>query len=327
MQRRAFIAALGSAAAAWPFAARAQDAPPIPRIGLLLTNSRADEEMRGITGAFRDGLSRLGYVEGKTILIEERFADGKPDRMPALAAELVASNVDLIVTPGLGVSAAHRVTTTVPIIAAATGDLVAEGLAKSLEHPGGNVTGQSIFLSQVLAKRLELLKQTVPSLIRAGVLQLRGLPSNSVDLKATAKLAKALDVELEPFEASDAAGYEAAFSSAAAASIGGFVISDAGPFYGDAGIIASIANGHGVPTVGPPQFAASGVLIGYGVNVPELFRHAATFVDKILKGAKPGDIPIEQATRFKTIVNLKTANALGIEIPPTVLAAADEVIE
>ena len=188
----------------------------------------------------------LGYVEGKTILIKERFADGKPDRMPALAAELVASKVDLIVTPGQGVFAAYRVTTTVPIVAAAADDLVAEGLAESITHPGGNVTGQSIFASQVMAKRLELLKQTVRSLRRAGVLQLRGWPWNGRNLEATAKLAKALDVELEPFEAFDGTSYEAAFSSASAASIGGFVISDAGQFYGDAEIIASIANRHGL---------------------------------------------------------------------------------
>lgn len=326
MRRRAFLSLVGTAAA-WPLAARAQEAPRVPRIGLLLTNSGADEEKRGIPGAFRDGLSRLGYVEGKTILIKERFAEGKPDRMSALAAELVASKVDLIVTPGQGVFAAYRVTTTVPIVAAAADDLVAEGLAESITHPGGNVTGQSILASQVMAKRLELLKQAVRSLRRAGVLQLRGWPWNSRNLEATAKLAKVLDVELEPFEAFDDASYEAAFSSASAASIGGFVISDAGQFYGDAEIIASIANRHGLPTVGPPQSAASGVLIGYGADVPELFRHAATFVDKILRGAKPGDIPIEQATRFLTVVNLKTAKALGLDIPPTLLAAATEVIE
>jgi putative tryptophan/tyrosine transport system substrate-binding protein len=323
MRRRAFIAALG-VAVAWPLAARAQRASRIPRIGLLLTNSEADEEKRGIPAAFLVGLSRLGYVEGKTVVIEARFADGKPDRMPALAAELVASKVDVIVTPGQGVSAAHSVTTTVPIVAAAAGDLVADGLARSLTHPGGNVTGQSIFAPQMLAKRLERLKQTVPSLRRAGLLR---RPGFVVSLEAMAGLAKALDVELEPFDAADAAGYEAAFSSASAASIGGFVISDAGQFYGDAGIIASIANRHGMPTVGAPQLAARGILIGYGVDVPELFRHAATFVDKILKGANPGDIPIEQATKLVTIVNLKTARSLDLEVPPAILAAADEVIE
>ena len=322
MRRREFIGLLGGAAAAWPLAVRGQQPDRMARIGVLVPGGSA---VKPVAEAFREGLRDLGWVEGKNILIEERFGEG--ERLPGLAAELVNLNVDIIVTGGEGVFAAHRVTATVPIVMGAFSDVVALGLAASLSHPGGNITGSTAFPGKMLAKRLELLKEIVPSLTRAGVLLLRGLPSSRLNLDLMAPTAKALKVELLPIEVSGASDYENALSAAASAPIGGLALSDPAQFEADAAVIASIANKHGLPTVGAPIFAARGGLLGYGVNFPELWRHAATFVDKILKGAKPGDIPIEQATRFHTVVNLKTAKAIGVDIPPLLLAAADEVIE
>ncbi len=324
MRRRDFVGLLGASAAAAPFAARAHQSDRIPRIGTLLINTANQE--RGFFGDDPFGLRDLGYIDGKNVHIEARFADGHEDRLQGLAAELVDLKVDVIVTVGEGVYAAHRATTAIPIVMALGGDIVALGLADSLSHPGGNITGSTFFALELLAKRLQLLKEVIPSLTHAGVLLLRGLPSNRLGLDVMAPTAKALNVELQPIEVAGASSYEGALSDAAA-SIGGLVLSDPGQFFGDAAMIASIANNHGLPTIGAPAFAVSGAMLGYGVNLPELWRHAATFVDKILKGAKPGDIPIEQATHFHTIVNLKTAKALGVRIPPMLLARADEVIE
>jgi putative ABC transport system substrate-binding protein len=322
MKRREFIGLLSASVAA-PFAARAQS-DRVPRIGVLLPNTAS--QIKKFFGDDPFGLRDLGYVEGKNVHIEDRFADGHQDRLPGLAAELVNLNVDVIVTAGEGVYAASRVTATVPIVMASAGDIVALGLAASLSHPGGNVTGSIIFGPEVMVKRLELLKEIVPSLRRAGVLLLRGMAANPTNLDAMGPTAKALNVELQPIEVAGASDYENALSAAVSASIGGLVLTDPGQFYGDAAIIASIVNKRGLPTVGAPTLAAIGVL-GYGVSLPELFRRAGAFVDKILKGAKAGDIPIERATHFHLVVNLKTAKALGLEVPPTLLAGADEVIE
>ena len=325
MRRRDFLTLAGGAAGL-PIAARAQQTNKAPRIGLLMPNSAAAEEKDGSLPAFRQALSRLGYVEGMTIVIEMRFADGKIDLLPRLADELVASKVDVIVTAGEGVKAACRATKTVPIVMGTGGDVVALGLAKSLAHPGGNLTGTSVLGLEIEAKKLELLKQVLPFSRRVGVLVGRG-QANIVAESVAARVARALDVELEPFEGFDAASYEAAFSSASAASIGGFVIGNYGQFYGDVDLIVTIANGHRVPTVGAPYFAEKGMLIGYGADGDDAWTRAAAFVDKILKGVKPGDIPIERAALFHTVVNLKTAGLLGLELPRAVLAAADEVIE
>ena len=321
MRRREFIGLVGGAAA-WPLAAAAQAPDRIARIGILVPGGSA---VKQVAEAFREGLRDLGWVEGKNVLIEERFGDG--ERLPGLAAELVNLNVEIIVTGGEGVYAAHRVTAAVPIVMGASSDAVALGLAASLSHPGGNITGSTIFGPQLPAKRLELLKEIVSSLTRAGVLMLRGLPSNRLILDVMAPIAKELKVKLLRIEVSGESDYANALSTAASGSIGGLVLTDPAQFEADAAVIASIAEKHGLPTVGAPVFAARGGLLGYGVNFLELWRHAATFVDKILKGAKPGDIPIEQATRFHTIVNLKTAKAIGVDIPPLLLAGADEVIE
>ena len=324
MRRREFLTLL-AAAATQPFVARAEQAERVPRIGVIGISSAASSKR--VTDALRQALSDLGYQEGKTILIEARFIGGNPDLAPALARELVDLRVDVIVAAGEAVYAARRVTATVPIVMAGSGDIVAQGLAQSLAHPGGNITGTIAVPGEVMAKRLEMLKQIVPTLRRAGVLLRKGVAANSFLLERMASIAEAVNLELRPFEASDAASYEAAFLSAAAASVGGFAVIENGQFYQDSAIIASIAAKHRQPTIGASVMAANGMLAGYSADPIEMWRSAAKFVDKILKGAKAGDIPIEQATRFRTVINLKTAKTLGLGIPPAVLAAADEVIE
>ena len=322
--RRAFLAGLGGAAAAWPFVARADQR--VARIGFLAP-AYADA-VNGAFAAFRAGLSELGYVEGGNLEIKSRFWVG-PDEETELARELLDLEVDVIVSDGDGVLAAHKVTKTVPIVAAAAFDLVELGLAESLGHPGGNVTGLSFFVSELQVKRVALLKQVRPAMTSVGLLILQGLAASPRLLRALEASVKALGVELKPIEVADPGDCKRALSSGPGASIGGLVVTDPPQFIQGAGpvTIAAAAARNGLPSAGAPSFATYGGLLGFGVDLIPMFRRAAVFVDKILKGAKPGDIPIEQATKFVMIVNLKAAHALGLDIPPDILAAADEVIE
>ena len=260
-------------------------------------------------------------------MFERRYADGSLDKLAAQAKELAALDVDVIVTGGPGVYAAFGATKSIPIVAGTIGDPVGQGFAASLARPGGNITGSAIFAPQVMAKRLEMLKQIVPSLTRAGVLMVQGVGSNTQFMTLITPTAKALNVELAPVEVIGPNGYEDAFSAAAKASLGGIVFTESAPLLGNAALIGSLAVARGLPAVGAPAQGAAGALIGYGVSVKDLFHNAAAFADKILKGAKPGDIPFEQATRFETIVNLSTARTLGLAVPAELLAQATRVIE
>jgi len=295
---------------------------------MLWPNTAEAEDKIGFVAAFHKGMGELGYVDGRTIIVEERFSDGTPRRLDELAAELVRLNVDLIVTGSTqGTSAVARATTQIPIVTATTADPVGQGLAASLAHPGGNVTGNASFIPQMTAKRLELLRQIVSPLPRAGVLAPRNDPLYRSTFEVMTETARALGVELELFAASDATTYDRAFATASATGVRGFVIFDSAIFHQDASVIGALALKYKLPTGGAPIHARNGGLFGHAVLFRALFHNASSFVDKILKGAKPGDIPFEQATKFETVVNLKTAAALGLEIPPTVLASADEVIE
>jgi putative ABC transport system substrate-binding protein len=328
MRRRTFIAALGCAAAGRPFATRAQPNGRIRVIGLLYPPSEADDRHNGYSAALREGLRDLGYVIGENLRIEARYADGQIDRLKPLAAELVGLNVELILSTANGVTAAHAVTTTVPIVAITWGDLVAAGLAESLAHPGGNVTGFTIFYGEMPSKRLELLKRARPSMTRAGLL-LQGrsdAAGNRILLDLVNRAAANLKVELVPIAVASAAEVERALSDPPGGPVDGFVFADT-MLLGDSAVIADIAVKRGLPSIGAPLYASAGGLLGYGLDFPPFWRRAATLVDKILKGAKPGDIPIDQATTFKTTVNLKTAKALGVEFPPMLLSSVDEVIE
>lgn len=323
MRRREFIIGLG-ATTMGALAARAQGR--IVRIGLLaLVNSAVPQ--RGFLRQFLEGLHDLGYVEDQNLTVFFRSAEGDESRLPALAVELVALNVDVIVTAGTGVYAAAEATKTIPIVMASAGDVVATGLVASLAHPGGNVTGQTFFHPELMAKRLELLKQVLPLLRRAGVLLWRDNPSNARIVDAMTAAANKLKLELLPIRIGGAAEFDKAFSEDVAGKVEGLIVADHAQFLAKSSALAALAAKLSLPTIGSLELAQSGGLIGYGVEFPVMYRRAAVFVDKILKGARPGDIPIEQATKFRMVVNLKTAAALSIDVPLTVLAAADEAIE
>ncbi len=322
MRKRDFLALVVSAAS-WPLAARAERR--IARIGYLSPAYAGTEKTSRGLATFRAGLADLGYVEGRDFEFAFRWW-AKESEEKELARELVDLKVDVIVTSADGVLAAHEVTKTVPIVAAITLDVVAKGLADSLAHPGGNVTGETFFVDELSVKRLAFLKQVKPAMTRVGLLV---LPLSPFVPSALDAAAKALGVAVEPIEVTDPGDCDRAFSAGPDASVDGLLVSDPPEFVIGAGpaAIAAAAQSRGLPTAGAISIAKGGGLLGYGVDYYPMFRRAAVIVDKILKGARTGDIPIEQATKFVTVVNLKTAKALGLEIPPTLLAAADEVIE
>jgi putative tryptophan/tyrosine transport system substrate-binding protein len=322
MRRREFLRLFSGAAAAWPLTARAQQSERLARIGYLSPYSASRTVL---DDAFLAGLRDLGYVEGKNVHIDFRFAEGREDQLPKLATELVDLNVDVIVTYGTGDYAAKPATTTIPIVMMTAADVVAMGIVASLSHPGGNITGLTFFVPELMAKRLELLKEVLPSMTRSGVLLHQNVPSTGQILEVMADTAKALGVKLEPIEVSGPGEFESVFSAWGHEKIDAFVMLDL--FLRNSAAIAALAAEHHLPSIGPLELSASGGLMGYGVNFADMYRRAAAFVDKILKGTKPGDIPIEQATKFNLAVNLKTAKALGIEIPASVSVLADEVIE
>ena len=279
--------------------------------------------------AFRAGLRDLGYVEGKDFVIEFRWAEGRYDRLPALAAELARLNVDVIVTHTVpGAIAAKQATSTIPIVITAASDLLAFGLVESLARPGGNLTGLSFFNAELVAKRLELLKELAPSLAKAAVLlNANNQAGSQLILRELESTAKALKVELLTFEARGPSDLEGVFAAMVSQQIDGAVLHEDPMLNANSKAIVEILARHRLLTCGFPEFAAAGGLMAYGINLPELDRRAAVFVEKILKGAKPADLPIERATKFTTIVNLRTARAVGIDMPTSILLRADEVIE
>jgi putative ABC transport system substrate-binding protein len=325
--RREFITLIGGAAAAWPLTARAQQAAKIARIGYLGLASASWHTPR--VNAFRAGLRALGYAEGKDFVIEFRWAEGRYDQLPVLAAELVRLNVDVIVTHTVpGAIAAKQATSRIPIIITAASDLLAFGLVESLARPGGNLTGLSFFNAELVAKRLELLKELAPSLTKAAVLlNADNLSGNQLILRALEPTAKALKVELLTFEARGPGDFDGVFAAMLSQRIGAAVLHEDPMLNANTKAIVDIIAKHHLPTCGFPEFAAAGGLMAYGINLPEMDWRAAAFVDKILKGAKPTDLPVERAMKFTTIVNLRTARAMGIEVPTSILLRADEVIE
>ncbi len=308
----------------WPLAARGQQ--NIPRIGYL-GPAPADADREHIK-AFREGLRDLGYIDGKTIEIMTRWPERGVERLMELASELVALKVDVIVTGAQGIYEAHKATATIPIVSGAGGDLVGLGLADSLGHPGGNVTGLTILGPQLLVKRVELLKRINPSMKTLGLLLQRGALSIPTYVRALEGPTQSIGFSLELIEVANIGECENALTTGPGAMIDGLLLSDYPLFASGSSPtkIAAIAVHRGLPSAGHLTFARSGGLIAYGVDLPSMFRSAGRFVDKILKGAKPGDLPIEQATKFITIINLKTAAALGLELSPKILAGADEVI-
>ena len=325
MRRRQFIGLVGGAAA-WPFAAAAQAPERIVTIGFLGLTSATE----GVGRDFQEGLRDLGHIEGKNLRFELRFAEGDDSRLPALARELAALNVDVIVTYGEGVYFARQATSTIPIVMVSAGDIVG-GLISNLAHPGGNITGSLFFYAELLVKRLQMLKDIAPSLEREGLLVHRAVSAEEYNHYAEFIRARIepLKIEVVAIEADHPEEFEGAFAACDEKRIRGLVVADSPTWATDspAGAIAALAAARRLPTVGPLILVKNGGLVGYGVDFAPMWRRAAYFVDKILKGADPGDLPIEQATKFITVVNLKTAKAIGVDIPPTLLALADEVIE
>jgi putative tryptophan/tyrosine transport system substrate-binding protein len=323
MRRREFIALLGGAAA-WPLVARARE--KVYRIGFLGVTSRA--EYRGQVDALRAGLRQLGYEEGNNIVFEYRWAEGRYDRLPELAAELVNLKVDVLVahsTPGA--RAAKQATSTIPIVVSAVADPVDVGLVASLARPGGNLTGLTFFLAEICAKRVELIREAIPTLTRVAVIVNPAHPSHPIVLEVMQRTAGALGVELVPVEVKARDDIAAAIAGVAARPASALVTIEDPLVISNAGQIAGFALQNRIPLIGFKPQAQASALMEYGPDVLDLFYRSATLVDKILKGTPPANLPIERAVKFELIVNLKTAKTLGVTVPLTLIASADEVIE
>ncbi len=328
VQRRGFLIAAGALLAA-PLATEAQHPATIARIGYLAANLNTSPPL---PEAFRQGLRDLGYVEGRNVVIEYRDAQGKLERLPALAVELVALKVDVIVVGGTPQAlAAMQATRTLPIVFAAAPDPVASGLVASLARPGGNVTGLSDLVAELVGKCLELLKEALPGVSRVAVLWQPGGHGERTEkemLKRAEVAAQALGVRLQSVEARGPADLGRAFSEMTRARADALTVFGTPMFFVERRRLVELTATNRMPAVYPLRgFVDAGGLVSYGPNNADLFRRAATYVDKILKGAKPGDLPVEQPTKFELIINLKTAKALGITIPQSVLGRADEVIQ
>lgn len=309
-----------------PIAADAQQAAKVTRIGFLGATTASSWASR--VEAFRLGLRDLGYVEGKNIVIEFRWAEEKYGRLPDLAAELVRLKVDLLVTYGTpGTLVAKRATTKIPIVMVHSGDAVAAGIVAGLARPGGNITGSTYFLPQLMAKRLELLKAAMPHITQVAILVKPDNPFFVPALQGLEYPARALKIGLQQFDARGPNELQAAFSAMAKGRVDAVLVLEDAVFVTNVRAIADLAAKHRLPSAGFIELAEAGGLIGYGVNFLEMYRRAAVFVDKILKGAKPAGIPVEQATKFDFVINVKTAKAIGLTIPPSLLLRADRVIE
>jgi len=326
MNRRTFLCGLTLGTLALPFAAEAQQAGKVPRIGFLFYGSPGPSPE---IDAFRLGLSELGYVEGQNITIEYRFASGRVERLPELAAELVRLKPDVIVTPGTPASvAAKQATSAIPIVFAGVADAVGSGLVVNFARPGGNITGLTGISAELGGKRLELLKEVAPKASRVAVLYNPADRSNVLVLKELQESAPALRLTLQPLGVRGLGEFEGAFVAMSR--------KRAHALFGAAGIlttehrkaIVDLAAKRRIPAMwGERQFVEAGGLMSYAVNFYDQVRRAATYVDKILKGAKPVDLPVEQPTKFELVINLKTAKALGLTIPQSLVGRADEVIQ
>ena len=328
MKRREFIAIAGGAAAGWPLAARAQQPGRVYRVGWLSIGSR--EQTIHIIKPFEEGLRSLGYRVGENVVIEYRFADGDMDRVPALAAELVRLGVDVITTgSNANTLTVMRLTTTIPIVMTNSVDPVGVGLVSSLAHPGRNVTGFAQDTGGELNdKRLELLKEALPNLLRVGILWNPDFTPNRNRLTSMNKPAQAMGLTLVPAEVLGLDTLEPAFATMVRERAQAFVVLSEPLLANYRGQIAAMAVRDRLPAISTTrEYAEAGLLLTYGANLPDQFRRSAAFIDKIFKGAKPADLPVEQPTKFELVVNLKAAKALSLTVPPTLLGRADEVIE
>jgi ABC-type uncharacterized transport system substrate-binding protein len=327
VDRRAFLDGLTGGLLARPLAAGAQPAGKIARIGFLSPANASDPRMQGLVGAFRRGLVDLGYVEGRSFTIESRWAEGRYERLARLARELVALKVDVILAVAVpAIRAAKEATRTVPIVMASVVDPVATGLVAGLARPGGNVTGLSNMAPDVTGKLLEILKELVPKASLVAVLWNPDNPGNAPQLQSAETAGRALGIRLQPLEARTPEDLGPAFAAMARQRAEALVVFADIMLNENRLRIADLATAGRLPAVYGQEGPAGG-LVTYSANTPDLFRRAATYVDRILKGARPGDLPVEQATRFDLVVNLKAARAIGLAVPPSLLLRAEEVIE
>ena len=329
MTKKIILLALCSMLLAPCSAVEAQQTAKIFRIGFLDSSTASGSAV--LLEAFRQELSKLGWIEGKNIIIEYRFAEQRPERVPELATDLVRLKVDLILVaatpPAL---AAKKATTTIPIVMANAGDPVAAGLVASLARPGGNVTGLSGLSTQLNTKRLEVLKDAVPKLARVGLLRPKGDSiANELQLKELVAAAVALKLKLEEIETEpDAKGLDSAFRTAKQKEVGAIMTTTTRPYFAERKRIVELAGKYRLPAIYfQKEFVDEGGLMSYGADFDDLFRRAAVYVDKILKGAKPADLPVQQATKFEFIINLKAAKQIGLTLSPEFLARANKVIK
>ena len=326
MNRKIFCFALGAMLFALCSSVEPQQPKKVPRIVYLAASPASANA--GRLEAFRQGLRDIGYVEGENIVIETRYADGKFDRLPALAAELVRLKVDVIITAGPPVTrAVKEATATIPVVMAQDGDPVGNGFVASLARPGGNITGMSQLAAEISGKQLELLKETVPKLSRVAVLGTSTRPGNAQALKETELAAETFGVRLQYLDVRGPKDIETAFREARQGRAGAVLVLQSPVFTSQRTQVAEFAAKTRLPAIYPQtEYTEAGGFMCYGVNTPDLFRRAAYHVDKILKGAKPADLPVEQPTKFELVINLKAAKQIGLTIPPNVLARADKVI-
>jgi putative ABC transport system substrate-binding protein len=326
MRRREFIALFGGAAAAWPLAARAQRGGKLPTIGFLGAATPAAWSQWVM--AFVQRLRELGWIEGHTIAIEYRWGEGRNERFGKLIAEFVERKVDVIYVGGTAASvAAMQATPTIPIVFALVGDPVGAGLVSSLARPGGNITGLSIQTSDVANKRVGLLREIIPNLRRLAIMANPANPANQLDIRQVQAAADTVGLEVTKFELRRAEDVASALKHAAGRAQALYVCAD--PLFNairaQLNVLALEAR---LPTMyALKEYLEFGGLMSYGPDIPHSFRRAADYIDKILRGAKPGDLPVEQPTKFEMVINVRTANAIGVSVPPTLLARADEVIE
>jgi putative ABC transport system substrate-binding protein len=323
--RRQFITLLGGTAVAWPLAARGQQ-PATPAVGFLRTTPSAP--FAHIVTAFRRGLNEIGFVEGQNVAIEHRWTEGQDDRLPALVADLIRRKVAVIVTNTPGALAAKAAATTIPIVFATGSDPVTEGLVASLNRPGGNVTGVVFITGELGTKRLELLRQLVPTATTVAMLVNPNTTETETERRDVQNAAQAFGQQLVVFEATSGRDIEAAFATFVQRGAGGLLVGT-GPFLtSNRDQIVALAARHDAPAIYPlREFVSIGGLMSYGTSISEAYRQAGIYAGRILKGEKPADLPVMRSVKFEFVLNLKTAKALGLDVPDRLLALADEVIE
>jgi putative ABC transport system substrate-binding protein len=329
MKRREFIRLLGGAAAAWPLAARAQQSERMRRIGVLMLGDESDPDQQSRVGAFRAELARMGWTKGQNIEIDSQFAATTSDRIRSKATDFVARNLDAILANGTPVlEALQKLTSTIPIVFVGVSDPLSAGFVPSLARPGGNITGFSNFEYAIGGKWLQLLNEAAPHVIRVAVLLHRGDAAWARYLAAIETLAPSLGMQLTSFFLGDPSETERHFETFALERNGGVIVSNNARAMSQRELIGTLSVRYQLPAVYPARvYAVSGGLMSYGIDPVDPYRRAAGYIDRILKGENPGDLPVQAPTKYELVINLKTAKALGLDVPPMLLARADEVIE